>query len=66
MGLRWLNGYVIGYKVKEGGKGFIKDEVQDRKKRLIVEFVIENVQVVLCCNDREVKVREWSKVVSEG
>ncbi|WPG99667.1 putative rna-binding protein c4f6.14 [Acrodontium crateriforme] len=66
MGLRWLNGHAIGYKVKEGGKGLTKDEVQDRKKRLIVEFAIENAQVVLRRNDREVKARERSKAVSEG
>ena len=64
MGLRWLNGHAVGYQVKEregkGQKGKIerKEELQERKKRLIVEFAIENAQVVLRRNDREKKARE--------
>lgn len=44
-GLRWLN----GHSVKGAG---------DRGKRLIVEFAIENAQVVQRRNEREKKVRE--------
>ncbi|GAB7361031.1 hypothetical protein MBLNU230_g1072t1 [Neophaeotheca triangularis] len=67
MGLRWLNGHAIGYQVKEGSKGKLsKDEMQDRKKRLIVEFAIENAQVVLRRKDREGKARERSKAVQSG
>jgi nucleolar protein 4 len=70
MGLRWLNGHSVGYKVKENaGKGKGKptqEEFQDRKKRLIVEFAIENAQVVLRRNEREHKARERSKAVQSG
>lgn len=69
MGLRWLNGHAIGYQVQENSKGkgkLSKDEMQDRKKRLIVEFAIENAQVVLRRKDREGKARERSKNVKFG
>ncbi|KAF2458954.1 hypothetical protein BDY21DRAFT_384857 [Lineolata rhizophorae] len=67
MGLRWLNGHQVGAgvaaeKAKKGkGKGKGKDadsEVKERKRRLIVEFAIENAQVVNRRHDREVKARE--------
>ena len=38
-----------------------KEELQDRKKRLIVEFAIENAQVVKRRKDKELKSREQSK-----
>ncbi|QGA13573.1 hypothetical protein EYB26_001223 [Talaromyces marneffei] len=38
MGLRWLNGHVVQVKSNDGDK--------EKKKRLIVEFAIENAQVV--------------------
>lgn len=73
MGLRWLNGHAIGYQVKDpqekkgGGKhGMSREELQDRKKRLIVEFAIENAQVVLRRKDREGKAREKSDAVRLG
>lgn len=70
MGLRWLNGHAVGYQVKEGGKGkgkqLTREEVQERKKRLIVEFAIENAQVVLRRNEKEHKARERSKAVQSG
>ncbi|KAK4543720.1 hypothetical protein LTR36_005365 [Oleoguttula mirabilis] len=70
MGLRWLNGHAVGYQVKEAikgkGKQLSREEVQERKKRLIVEFAIENAQVVLRRNDREHKARERSKAVESG
>lgn len=62
MGLRWLNGHAIDYKVIDtDGKKTPKTEIQDRKKRLIVEFAIENAQVVKRRNDREVAARETDK-----
>ncbi|KAF2486860.1 hypothetical protein BDY17DRAFT_321619 [Neohortaea acidophila] len=65
MGLRWLNGHAIGYQVKEEKKKskLSQDEIQDRKKRLIVEFAIENAQVVLRRKDREQKARDRSLAV---
>ncbi|KAK4560408.1 RNA recognition motif-containing protein [Recurvomyces mirabilis] len=70
MGLRWLNGHAVGYKVNDSSKGSkrqpSKDEMQDRKKRLVVEFAIENAQVVLRRHEREHKARERSKAVHDG
>ncbi|KAK5168354.1 RNA recognition motif-containing protein [Saxophila tyrrhenica] len=68
MGLRWLNGHAVGYQVKDNSKAkaAAKEEIQDRKKRLIVEFAIENAQVVMRRKDNEVKARERSKAVERG
>lgn len=69
MGLRWLNGHAVGYQVKETGKGkkeLSREEVQERKKRLIAEFAIENAQVVVRRGEREQKARERSRAVQEG
>lgn len=52
MGLRWLNGHAL-----EGGSG--------KKQRLIVEFAIENAQVVSRRKEREEKARTRSKEVVE-
>lgn len=59
MGLRWLNGHNVDYEVaeKEGKGRNAKDELKERKKRLIVEFAIENAQVVKRRKDREDKSR---------
>ncbi len=49
MGLRWLNGHAVDYRVKgeaSKGKKAAKEALQDKKKRLIVEFAIENANVV--------------------
>jgi nucleolar protein 4 len=48
MGLRWLNGHAV----KPGGT-----EPGDKTKRLIVEFAIENAQVVTRRREREAKER---------
>ncbi|KAF2754516.1 RNA-binding domain-containing protein [Pseudovirgaria hyperparasitica] len=56
MGLRWLNGHEVGYKTQEPKKKG-NAEFQDRKKRLIVEFAIENAQVVHRRQEREAKHR---------
>ncbi|KAM0702766.1 hypothetical protein Q7P35_010198 [Cladosporium inversicolor] len=72
MGLRWLNGHSIGYSVAQQGKGVPHgskaaqlEAQQDKKKRLIVEFAIENAQVVHRRQDREEKARERSKAVQQ-
>lgn len=55
MGLRWLNGHEVGQMgTKKSGKGSEVD-VEDRKKRLIVEFALENVNVVNRRREREQK-----------
>ncbi|KAF2862780.1 hypothetical protein K470DRAFT_262643 [Piedraia hortae CBS 480.64] len=45
MGLRWLNGHAVEYKVDKGK--------EERKKRLIVEFAIENKTVLSRREERE-------------
>ncbi|KAI9839822.1 MAG: hypothetical protein M1819_000012 [Sarea resinae] len=65
MGLRWLNGHAISYQAREGGKPASKEEMQERKKRLIVEFAIENAQVMARRKENEQKARERSKAVAE-
>jgi nucleolar protein 4 len=61
MGLRWLNGHAVDYKV-EGkapkSKKAAKEALEDKRKRLIVEFAIENANVVSRRSDREDKARE--------
>ncbi|KAI9827500.1 MAG: RNA recognition motif-containing protein [Thelocarpon impressellum] len=56
MGLRWLNGHAIGPSAGDSA---------ERKKRLIVEFAIENAQVVARRKEREEKARERSKEVTK-
>jgi nucleolar protein 4 len=72
MGLRWLNGHAVGYSVAQqtkgvphGSKAAQLEAQQDKKKRLIVEFAIENAQVVHRRQDREQKARERSKAVQQ-
>ena len=61
MGLRWLNGHAIEQsKGTAAGSGF-----RERQKRLITEFAIENAQVVGRRQEREVKARERSRLISE-
>ena len=63
MGLRWLNGHAIDQKANDSGKAkkITRDDLQDRKRRLIVEFAIENAQVVHRRADRESRAREQTK-----
>ncbi|KAF2277342.1 RNA-binding domain-containing protein [Westerdykella ornata] len=64
MGLRKLNGYAVDYRVKgelPKGKKAAKEELEDRKKRLIVEFAIENANVVKRRSEREKQTREQPK-----
>ncbi|KAF2234595.1 RNA-binding domain-containing protein, partial [Viridothelium virens] len=66
MGLRWLNGHSVAYQVNDTqSHKMSKEDVQDRKKRLIVEFAIENVQVVGRRKDRESKARERAKTAGQ-
>lgn len=55
MGLRWLNGHGIDGKIENG--------IQEKKKRLIVEFAIENAQVVKRRSEHQAqaKARTFSK-----
>ena len=58
MGLRWLNGHAV----KSSSTGGEMDP-EDKKKRLIVEFAIENAQVVKRRQEKEVK---WRQKGAEG
>ena len=58
MGLRWLNGHAVKSS-STGGETY----PEDRKKRLIVEFAIENVQVVKRRQENQVK---WRQKGAEG
>ncbi|KAL9589015.1 MAG: hypothetical protein Q9203_002182 [Teloschistes exilis] len=60
MGLRWLNGYAV----ESPSKGLADEPKYDkRKKRLIVEFAIENAQVVGRRQDRESSQQAKSRIV---
>ncbi|KAL0260666.1 RNA recognition motif-containing protein [Diplodia seriata] len=60
MGLRWLNGHAIDYQAMETQKSkkMSPEDIKDRKKRLIVEFAIENAQVVQRRRELEAKMLE--------
>lgn len=63
MGLRWLNGYAVGHQLNQSAKGkhaAVKHD--DTKRRLIVEFAIENAQVVTRRSENERK----SKVIPQS
>jgi nucleolar protein 4 len=67
MGLRWLNGHSVDYQAtKQKGKKPSKEDVQERKKRLIVEFAIENAQVVARRSEREMKSRDKTKTIGKA
>ena len=82
MGLRWLNGHEVGgtaapmeggtgkkttKTAKQKGKGAVPlPIIEEKKKRLIVEFAIENAQVVARRKEKEEKARERSRLVAEG
>ncbi|KAF5845169.1 hypothetical protein GGP41_001282 [Bipolaris sorokiniana] len=65
MGLRWLNGHAVDYKIKTDptpkSKKQAQEALEDKRKRLIVEFAIENANVVNRRTDREEKSREPRK-----
>ncbi|KAF2473571.1 RNA-binding domain-containing protein [Lindgomyces ingoldianus] len=69
MGLRWLNGHAVDYRVKgelPKAKKAAKEAMEDRKKRLIVEFAIENANVVHRRSDQEAKAREHPREKTKG
>ena len=61
MGLRWLNGHAV-----EPVRSKDDPVNKERRKRLIVEFAIENAQVVGRRQERETKARERSRCISES
>ena len=67
MGLRWLNGHSVAYQANDAqGRKLANGDAQDRNKRLIVEFAIENVQVVGRRKERESKARDRAKTAETG
>ncbi|EFQ86926.1 hypothetical protein CFE70_008137 [Pyrenophora teres f. teres 0-1] len=71
MGLRWLNGHAVDYKIKndpsiKNNKKKAQEALEDKRKRLIVEFAIENANVVNRRSDREEKAREPPKLKGEA
>ncbi len=60
MGLRWLNGHRIAY-TATGKQPKGRHEPKSQNKRLIVEFAIENAQVVARRKEMESKSRERSR-----
>ncbi|MCJ1226017.1 RNA recognition motif-containing protein [Toensbergia leucococca] len=66
MGLRWLNGHVVDHQIDDGeGRRLLMADAREKKKRLVVEFAIENAQVVERRQERELKARERSKFIVE-
>ena len=65
MGLRWLNGHPIETRTPNGEEQDNDGRrSRDNKKRLIIEFAIENAQVVGRRREREAKARERSRMFS--
>ena len=62
MGLRWLNGREIKAPVASTTDS---GDTTEKKKRLIVEFAIENAQVVKRRNEQQMKMRNFSKAEKE-
>jgi len=58
MGLRWLNGHPIDAPNSDA-------EVKDKKKRVIVEFAIENAQVVKRRTEQEAKSRSYAQAAAQ-
>lgn len=58
MGLRWLNGHAVAKASDQSSRNNQSaEDAKDLKRRLIVEFAIENAQVVRRRQDRETKAR---------
>ena len=66
MGLRYLNGRADHAQRDTGPGSLEKSRAKSGSKRLIVEFAIENAQVVARRRERESKARERSRVVESG
>lgn len=61
MGLRWLNGHAVDYKIKAEvtkSKKAAKEALEDKRKRLIAEFAIENANVVSRRSTREEQAKD--------
>ena len=65
MGLRWLNGRALNPPTDVSGSAPSPLPNPERKKRLIVEFAIENAQVILRRRQKEDKARARSKIAME-
>ncbi|KAH7395279.1 hypothetical protein DE146DRAFT_659714 [Phaeosphaeria sp. MPI-PUGE-AT-0046c] len=64
MALRWLNGHAVDYKVKGAlptNKKAAKEALEDKRKRLIAEFAIENANVVSRRSTREEQSKDENK-----
>jgi nucleolar protein 4 len=55
MGLRWLNCHMVEAPAKPAKSAPVEENKEDKKKRLIVEFAIENAQVVKRRTERELQ-----------
>ncbi|TPR03463.1 hypothetical protein CAN33_000260 [Aspergillus niger] len=60
MALRWLNGHAV----EAPATG--SEDAKDKKKRLIVEFAIENAQVVKRRQEQQAKARTFKKGKQDG
>ena len=65
MGLRWLNGRALNPPTDTANPTPLLSTNHERKKRLIVEFAIENAQVVMRRRQREDKARARSRFALE-
>ena len=59
MGLRWLNGHAA-----KDLQNVAKEDLREKKSRLIVEFAIENTQIVNQRQEREIKSLKRSTALS--
>jgi nucleolar protein 4 len=70
MGLRWLNGHAVDYKIKTDAapktKAAAKEALEDKRKRLIAEFAIENANVVSRRSNREIAEKDSAKTLEGG
>ena len=62
MALRWLNGHAVP--APKSGAG--AEDPKDKKKRLIVEFAIENAQVVKRRNEMQERQQEKTRNFAKG
>ncbi len=66
MGLRWLNGHAISSAPSDAQQGSSgKEQSSNKQRRLIVEFAIENAQVVTRRREREAKTQARSRSQAE-
>ena len=65
MGLRWLNGHLLEEipRSTDASQALGPKSLRPKKKRLIIEFAIENAQVTGRRRDREFKARERSRII---